>query len=440
MKHSQDFVAWFRAAAPYIHAFRGSTFVVAFGGEVVSDGTFVALTHDINLLHSLGVRLVLVHGARPQTEARLQQRGHDTHVVDGVRVTDVHALDCVIEAAGSLGVEISALLSMGVAESPMAGARLRVTSGNFVTARPLGVVEGVDFHYTGRVRKVDAEGIQRRLADGELVLLPPLGYSPTGEVYNLTLEEVATAVAVALQAVKLIFLMDTPGLLDGQGQLVKTLTVAQALSVVSRGVSQGEDLPYYLPCAVRACQEGVARVHLLDRHHDGALLLELFTPQGIGTLLTPDIEDVLRPATLEDIPGILAVIEPLEMEGALVKRDRVLLETEIDRFTVLLHAGQVIGGVGLYPYLDEHCAEMACLAVMPEYRNQGRGDVLMNYGVEIGRSLGLERLFLLSARTGQWFAERGFVETDVSALPTMRQQMYNYRRRSKVFVKSLGRG
>lgn len=437
MKNAQEFVAWFRAAAPYIHAFRGRTFVVAFGGEVVSDGAFVALTHDINLLHSLGVRLVLVHGARPQTETRLQQRGHETRYEDGIRVTDASALECVIEAAGVLAVEISALLSMGIAESPMAGARLRVTTGNFVTARPRGIVNGVDFQYTGGVRKIDTEGIERRLQDGELVLLPPLAYSPTGEVYNLTVEELATAVATALQAAKLIFLTDTPGLLNEQSQVISSLSATQAQTLVDSGKTAGEDVPYYLPCAVRACRQGVARVHLLDRHRDGALLLELFTPQGIGSVVTPDIEDVLRPATLEDIPGILAVIEPLEMEGALVKRDRVLLETEIDRFSVLLHEGQVIGCVALYPYPVERCAELACLAVMPSYRNQGRGDVLMNHGVERGRALGLEQLFLLSTRTGQWFAERGFIETDVSALPPQRQHMYNYRRRSKVLVKSL---
>ncbi len=437
MKNAQEFVAWLRAAAPYIHAFRGQTFVVAFGGEVVSDGTFVALTHDFNLLHSLGVRLVLVHGARPQTELRLQQKGQEARYQNGIRVTDGAALECVIEAVGSLAVEISALLSMAIAESPMAGSRLRVATGNFVTARPVGVVDGVDFQYTGRVRKVDAEGIERRLQDDELVLLPPLAYSPTGEVYNLTVEEVATAVAIALKAAKLIFLTDTPGLMDEQGQVVSTLSVRKAMAVVAGGGAKGEDIPFYLPCAVRACREGVARVHLLDRHRDGALLLELFTPQGIGTLVTPDIEDVLRPATLEDIPGILAVIEPLEEEGALVKRDRVLLETEIDRFTVLLHEGLVIGCVALYPYVEEGCAELACLAVMPRYRNHGRGDVLMNHCVELGKKLGLGRLFLLSARAGQWFAERGFVETDVASLPSMRQQMYNYRRRSKVFVKSL---
>ncbi|WP_297454297.1 amino-acid N-acetyltransferase [Ferrovum sp.] len=438
MKNSQDFVAWFRAAAPYIHGFRGHTFVVAFGGEVVSDGKFVALTHDLNLLHSLGVRLVLVYGARPQTEGRLSQRGHVPHYVDGIRVTDAVALECLIEASGTLGVEISALLSVGVAESPMAGAALRVATGNFVTARPVGVVEGVDFQYTGRVRKIDALGIRRRLEDEEFVLLPPLGYSPTGEIYNLTVEEVATAAAVALKAAKLIFLTDAAGVVNGAGELIGTLSAQQAEEILQHPGTQGEDVGYYLPCAVRACRQGVARVHLLDRHRDGALLLELFTLQGIGTLVTPDIEDVLRPATLEDVPGLLSVIEPLEAEGALVKRDRVLLETEIDRFTVLLHDGRVIGCVALYPYPEEECAELACLAVMPEYRSQGRGDVLLGYVAERARALGVKHLFLLSARAGQWFAERGFVETGVHALPPQRQQMYNYRRRSKVFVKPLG--
>ncbi|NDU85916.1 MAG: amino-acid N-acetyltransferase [Ferrovum sp.] len=437
MKNSQEFVAWFRAATPYIHGFRGQTFVVAFGGEVVADGKFVALTHDLNLLQSLGVRLVLVHGARPQTETRLSQRGLTPHYVDGIRVTDGVALDCVIEASGTLGVEISALLSMGIAESPMAGSAIRVATGNFVTARPVGVVEGVDFQYTGRVRKIDAVGIERRLEDGEIVLLPPLGYSPTGEIYNLTVEEVATTAAVALQAAKLIFLTDTPGAVNAHGELASALSAQQAENLLQDTEQQPEDIRFYLPCAVRACRQGVARVHLLDRHRDGAVLLELFTSDGVGTLVTPDIPDVLRAATLEDVPGLLAVIEPLEAEGALVKRDRVLLETEIERFTVLLHDGRVIGCVALYPYPEEGCAELACLAVTPEFRNRGRGDVLLRHVVEQAQALGINQLFLLSARTGQWFAERGFEETEVSALPAGRQQLYNYRRRSKVFVKSL---
>ena len=190
----EAFVAWFRAVAPYVHGHRGRTFVICFGGEAVQGERFASLIHDIALLHSLGIRVVLVHGTRPQIEARLRTSGLETRYVNDLRVTEAPALAAVKEAAGVVRIEVEALLSMGLANSPMANARLRVASGNFVTARPLGVQGGVDFHYTGEVRRIDGEAIQSRLAEGEIVLIPPLGYSPTGEVFNLDADDVATAV------------------------------------------------------------------------------------------------------------------------------------------------------------------------------------------------------------------------------------------------------
>ncbi len=437
MTRSDSFVNWFRSAAPYINAFRDRTFVIAFGGEVVADGKFIALTHDLNLLESLGVRLVLVHGARPQTEARLSARGVKPRYVNGTRVTDGLALSCVIEAAATLSFEIEALLSMGVANSPMAGSDIRVASGNFVTARPIGVVDGVDFQHTGLVRKIDAVGIRRRLDDEEIVLLPPLGYSPTGEIFNLTVEEVATATAIALNAEKLIFLTDTPGVLNGRGETISELTAQEAEALLKSGKPQPEDVAFYLPCAVRACRSTVPSVHLITRHVDGALIQELFTREGIGTMVMRDTHDVLRAANLEDVPGILSLIEPLEADGVLVKRNRVRLEGEITRFSVLAHEGRIIGCVALYPLADEAAGELACLAINPDFRNLGRGDALLRHVEQQARKLGIRRLFLLSTRTGQWFAERGFIETAIDQLPQAKQELYNYQRRSKVFVKQI---
>lgn len=234
----EKFVQWFRAAAPYIHAFRGRTFVIAFGGEVVADGKFVGLTHDLNLLASLGVRLVLVHGARAQVDARLKQIKHRTQYVRGLRVTDDVALQCVKEASGSLRVEIEALLSMGLPSSPMAGADIRVASGNFVTARPIGVLDGVDLQRTGEVRKVHATAIKDRLDHGELVLLSPVGYSPTGEIFNLALENIAEATAVALRADKLVFLMDAAGVTGKRGQLLRELTPHRPRTSWAKGATR----------------------------------------------------------------------------------------------------------------------------------------------------------------------------------------------------------
>lgn len=433
-----NIVEWFRAAAPYIHAFRDRTFVIAFGGECAAAPEFLDLVHDLNLLESLGVQLVLVHGARPQIDARLSERGIVPHMVGDRRVTDDASLRCVVEAAGAVCLEIEALLSRAVADSPMAGSDIRVASGNFITARPVGVVSGVDFQHTGFVRKVDAIGIARRLEDDEIVVLPPLGYSPTGEIFNLTVEDVATSAAIALKAEKLIFMCESQGATNAQGAVVPELSASGAEQLLRDHPDQSEDVRIYLPCAARACHQGVARTHLISRHVDGALLQELFTREGVGTMVRPDIPDVLRAATQADIPGLIRLIEPLEADGILVRRDRELLRQEINRFWVLEYKEQIIGSVALYPFSEEASAELACLAINPLHRNFGRGDSLLRHVEYQARQRGIRRLFLLSTRTGQWFEERGFRETSVAELPQRKQELYNYERRSKIFVKDLG--
>ena len=431
------FVDWFRSAAPYIHAFRGKTFVVAFGGEVVSEGQFIGLAHDLNLLNSLGVRLVLVHGARPQIEEELTERGAAIRYAGGMRVTDDDALKCVKEAAGTVRVEIEALLSMGLANSPMAGADIRVASGNFVTAKPMGVLDGVDLMHTGEVRKIDVVGIRRRLDLNEMVLLSPLGYSPTGEVFNLSLEDVATSAAIALDADKLVFLMDTAGVGGEKGELLRELTTLEAETILAASTALPADVGYYLPCAIRACRTGVARVHLISRHTDGALLQELFTHEGIGSMVTEDALETLRQATIDDVGGILALIEPLEGEGILVRRSRERLEMEIDRFSVLEYDGLIIGCAALYPFPQEKAAELACMAVHPDYRSAGRGEALLEYMQARALEKGFRYLFVLTTRTAHWFLERGFTESGVDKLPKAKQGLYNYQRRSKVFMKKL---
>ncbi|HSQ02990.1 MAG TPA: amino-acid N-acetyltransferase [Burkholderiales bacterium] len=433
---SQDrFIDWFQSVAPYIHAFRGKTFVIAFGGEVVADGRFFDLTHDLNLLAALGVKLVLVHGTRPQIEAQLKERRRRSQFHRGVRVTDDLALVCAKEASGRLRVEIEALLSMGLPNSPMAGADIRVASGNFIIAKPLGVLDGVDFMHTGEVRKVDATAIQKRLADNELVLVSPLGYSPTGEVFNLSLEDVAASTAVAVQAEKLIFMMDAIGVTGRRGELLRELTVHQAQTRLARSNAGEGDVRLFLPHAVRACQEGVKRVHLISGHIDDGLLLELFTRKGVGTLITPDPIETLRPARITDIGGILQLIEPLEGDGTLVKRSRSLLEREVTRFVVIEHDGVIVACAALYPFVDEKAGELACLAVRPDFRNQGAGERLLRE-IEIrARRLKLKRLFVLTTRAEHWFVERGFVETGLADLPAPKRALYNFQRRSVVLLK-----
>ncbi len=434
---TEAFVKWFRSATPYIHQWGGSTFVIAFGGEVLALGEFQQLTHDINVLVSLEVRVVLVHGARPQIEEQMRQHGVKPRYVGSRRVTDDKALACVKEANGIVRVEMEALLSMELANSPMWGADIRVSSGNFVTAKPVGVVEGVDFGHTGEVRKIDAEGIRRRLDDHEVVLISPVGFSPTGDVFNCTVEDVATATAIALRADKLIFLTETAGAPDRKGKLIAELTVKQAQELVLENGKLPEDVRVYLPCAVKACAHGVKRAHLISRHVDGALLIELFTHHGIGTMVVPESPEVIRDATADDVAGIVQIIEPLEQQGVLVRRDRDKLEGEIDRFFLIESEGNVLGCAALYPFPEESIAELACLAVNPFYRDGGRGQRLLASAEARARKAGFKALFVLSTRTTHWFIERGFAQADISRLPGRKQSLYNYERRSKIFMKGL---
>lgn len=434
---SQTFVRWFRDFSPYINAFRGRTFVIAFGGELIAEEQFATLVHDIALLNSLGVKLVLVNGARPQIEQRLQERGVEMHYVNGLRITDEAALACVKEAAGAVRVEIEALLSMGLANSPMAGAQIRVASGNFVTAQPLGVREGVDYLHTGEVRRIDAEAIRRQLNDKAIVLLSPLGYSPTGEVFNLSAEDVATAAAIELEADKLVYLIDGAGLQLDDGTLVRQLSLDDAETFLDEHSDLPEALSKALYSALYACDEGVNRAHLIDRHQDGSLLLELFTRDGVGTLISADVYEGMGEADIEDVGGILELLAPLENEGVLVRRSRERLEMEIDHFTVVERDGKIIACAALYPFADEGMGELACMAVHDEYRNEGRGDALLDYIEKQARELEIKQLFVLTTRTAHWFQERGFEPGELQDLPMAKRELYNFQRRSKVFIKQL---
>ncbi len=434
---ADPFVDWFRRSSPYIHAHRGRTFVIQFGGEAVADPNFAHLIHDIALLHGLGIRLVLVHGARPQIEERLRQRGVEMSYVHGLRITDAPALLCVKEAAGAVRVDVEALLSLGLANSPMAGARIQVASGNFITARPIGVREGVDYGHTGMVRRVDVQALEQRLRSGAIALIPPIGYSPTGEVFNLSAADVATSVAIALGADKLISLLEGDGILDDQGRLISNLIPAEVDKLVQREEDVGEETRQQLAAAAKACRSGVKRIHLLRRQSDGALLRELFTRDGAGTMLTAEPYEGLRRARLDDVGGILELLAPLEHKGILVRRSREVLETEIDRFTLVERDGMVIACAALYPYPEESMAELACLAVDRDYRNGGRGDTLLKFMEQSAREAAIKNLFVLTTQAAHWFLERGFEPMELDALPMQRRQLYNLQRNSKVFNKAL---
>jgi amino-acid N-acetyltransferase len=440
-----DFVNWFRHSSPYIHAHRGKTFVLMLGGEAINDSRLASIVHDIALLNSLGVRLVLVHGARPQIDERTREAGLETRLHHDQRVTDSQTLRCVIEAVGRVRTEIEAQLSMGLANTPMHGARIRVCGGNFVTARPLGVLDGVDMGHTGELRRVDSQAIQKQLDLNNIVLISNLGYSPTGEVFNLSVEEVATGTAVALKADKLILFGRQEGIRDSSGELRSELLAETARRLVHHyetSVANDPEAPWtetacLLQAAVDACDKGVPRCHLVSHAQDGSLLIELFTRDGTGTMISKESYEQVRAATIEDVGGILELIAPLEERGILVRRSRELLEAEIERFSIVVRDGAIIGCAALYPFQDDRMGELACVAISNEYRGGARGDLLLEHIEDDARSQGLESLFVLTTRTAHWFLERGFRVAPLDSLPGQRKELYNFQRNSKVFIKPL---
>ncbi|QQD18515.1 amino-acid N-acetyltransferase [Spongiibacter nanhainus] len=430
-----NYVKWFRNSAPYINAHRGKTFVLMLSGEAVAHDNFDNIVHDIALLNSLGVRLVLVHGARPQIEERVVQAGLQSRFHRDLRITDEREMRCVTDATGSLRSHIEALLSMGVANSPMHGAFIRVSSGNFVTARPLGILDGVDYKHTGVVRRIDAQGLQQQLHQGQIVILSPLGYSPTGEIFNLTAEDVAVHTARALQADKLILFTAEEGLLNHQGELIEQCEYRDVDNLVAKNTALGSDT--IVQAAVNAGDLGIQRCHLISYREDGALLSELFTRDGAGTLITQEHFEHLHTASIDDVGGILAIIEPLEQQGVLLKRSRELLETEIEHFKVLEQDGMIIACAALYPYPEQRSGEIACVATHPDYRGADRAERLLAELEKAAARQGLNQVFVLTTQTAHWFQEQGYVECPVDDLPPAKRELYNCQRNSKAFIKTL---
>jgi amino-acid N-acetyltransferase len=440
------FVPWFRSVAPYIHMHRGKTFVVGIAGEAIAAGKLPNLAQDLALIQSMGVKVVLVHGFRPQVNEQLKAKGHTPQYSHGMRITDEVALDCAQEAAGQLRYEIEAAFSQGLPNTPMAGATVRVISGNFITARPVGIVDGVDFQHSGLVRKVDIAGIMQTLQSGAMVLLSPFGFSPTGEAFNLTMEEVATSVAIALQADKLLFVSEVPGIRirpsepesdDNPIDTELPLDAAEKLLASLPMANEPSDIAFYLQHCVKACKSGVERSHILPFAVDGALLLEVYMHDGIGTMVVDEKLESLREATHEDVGGILQLIEPFENDGTLVKRDRTEIERDVEQYTVIEHDGVIFACAALHAYPEKKTGEMAALTVSPQSQGQGDGEKVLKRIEQRARSKGLESIFVLTTRTMHWFIKRGFVPADLDWLPEERKRAYNWNRASKVLVKKL---
>lgn len=428
---SPEYIQWFRSAAPYINAFRKKTFVLLLSGETVKSEIFTNLIHDIALCHHLGIKLVLIHGSRVQIDDQLKQHNINSHFHHNMRISEADTMPLILQAISQVRYAIDARLSMGLPNTPMSGSDISVINGNFVTGMPLGIIDGVDMQYSGKVRNINADAINY-LLDKHIVLLSNIGYSKSGEVFNLPAEELATQMAISLQAEKLIYFND---------EFIKSPITDQFSTTECTNYLQQHNvspqLSSLLNHAIQAVKQDVKRVHIIDRSLDGGLLQELFTRDGAGMMITNLFYEGLRKATIDDIGGILELIQPLESAGILIKRSREQLELEINFFHVIEKDGMTIACIAYIPDPQTSVAEIACVAVHPDYRNMGLGDQMLG-SIEIeAKKANLDYLFILTTRSTHWFLEKGFNESNLDFLPKAKQESYNLSRQSRIMTKQL---
>lgn len=436
-ERTTELVQGFRHSVPYINAHRGKIFIIMLGGEAIKYGNFYGIINDIGLLHSLGIHLVVVYGARPQIDTNLNEKNIKIKYHKYIRITDLLSLEQVKQAAGRLQLDITARLSMSVTNTPLQGANINVVSGNFIIAQPLGVDEGIDYCHSGRIRRIDKKAIYSQLKNGSIVLIGPVAVSVTGESFNLTSEEIATQVGIKLKAEKMIGFCSNQGVIDNHGNIISELLpddIIAKLRMLENSNNHMSSTVRFLKGAIKACKNGVNRSHLISYHKNGALLQELFSRDGIGTQMLMESAEKIRQASINDIGGILELIRPLEKKGILLRRSREQLEIEIDKFTIIERDNLTIACAALYPFIKEEIGEMACVAVHPDYRNSSRGDALFKKIKFDAQSMHLKKIFVLTTQSIHWFQERGFILVDIEMLPESKKKMYNYQRGSKILM------
>lgn len=474
------FVNMFRGSANYIANHRNTIIVYHIPGELLSWEGFEDLMDDIALTWLLGMKPVIVVGCRKQIDQRFEEsddedekhselspdgrsviQGPDSvHTEASVRITDIDTLRIVKEEAGFVRFEVERLLGRSLHRHGIVDERAirdgNVVSGNFYSAQPYGVIDGIDFKFTGFPRKVETEKIKQVLDAHDVVLLTSLGASPSGEMFNVSTEHLASFVAGSLGASKVVF-FTTYGsafIETDNKKLVQNLRVSDARNVLkynhvtvnnAKGFSSFEHNSHMseetkeafvkLGWCVSSLERGVKRAHIISPIN-GALLQELYTRDGGGTLISRDIYEGIRVADVQDVQGIFELIEPLVEAGTLVPRPMNVLERDIKSYFVFTRDNLIVACAQMKLFEDGF-SEIGCLVVRKEYRTQGRGDAMLGYLERLSVQVGCSKVFVLSTQTMEWFVERGFKRATVSDLPPSRQEIYNHKRKSKIYMKKI---
>jgi amino-acid N-acetyltransferase len=412
-----DTIDWFRNTAPYINTHRGTTVVVGLRAGAVSSENFINVVHDLALMHSLGMRLVIIHEHDALENAPLT---HD-------------AMSALLGAISLERSQIERMFSMGLPNSPLHNAKLRVISGNFVTARPAGVLQGIDHGALGIVRQVDVAGVTHALDGAAICLLSTIGHSAAGDVFAVNALELMRVVSRSLSAEKLIVMSAHEGVTTADGDLARQLTVDAARGCIASAPA-GMDENIMLACD--ACDAGVQRVHLVSYSCDGGLIKELYTHDGAGTLVSSDEYEQIVTAQNHDLAGILELIRPLQQEGILADRPNEQIAKDLECFTVITKDSRVIACAALHPNMTDAIGEIACVATHPDYRESGHGERLIEKLVENARELDLKQVYVRTTQTGHWFRELGFKPIDGDALPPAEQAKSSRDRNSNTLIRA----
>jgi len=420
-----------RGILQYIPQFREKTFILAIDGAIVTDDNFATLMLDVALLWSLNIRVVLVHGASAQIRSLADGRQVKASDLDGAGVTDAATLDLALTAANRLTHEILEGLSAN---------DLRAAYANVIVAHPVGILQGVDHLFTGKVERVDTELLNSLLSQGVVPVIPPLGFDGDGKTYRVNSDGVAVAVAEQLKAIKLIFVTNQDGLIY-RGQLIPQMLVAELGRILQQDTAGfPPEMVSKAQHAAAACSAGVPRVHVINGTLDEGLLGEVFSNHGIGTLIHANEYEHIRPAMKKDVRAIQLLTKQGVEADELVKRTKAVIEKSLGDYFIFEIDKNPVACVALHVYPEENKGELASLYVSSSHENQGIGRKLVQFVEGRARELGLKELLALSTQAFTYFLSKGgFTEGSPDDLPPARREKYEQSgRRSKVLVKKLG--
>jgi amino-acid N-acetyltransferase len=420
-----------RGILQYIPRFREKTFIISVDGAIITDENFANILLDVAVLRSLNIRVVLAHGAGAQVKALAEEQHVKASDLDGSGITDAETLKLALTAANRLTHEILEGLSAN---------DLRAASTNAIVAHPMGIIQGVDHQFTGKVERVDVELLQTLLAQGIVPVIPPLGFDGDGKTYRVNSDSVAVAVADALKATKLIFITTHDGLVH-QGQLIRQMLVADLNALLNKPAGFPPDMLSKARHAAAACNAGVQRVHIINGKVDEGLLAEVFSNEGIGTLIYANEYQQIRPAKKKDVRSIQVLTKNSVESDELVKRTRAVIEKALGDYYIFEIDKNPVACVALHVYPELKKGELACLYVSPSHENQGIGQKLIQFVEAKARETGLGELLTLSTQAFTYFQSKaGFSEGTPDDLPPVRREKYDQSgRNSKVLVKKLAK-